>query len=101
MSCTKLDLLFISVIEAPDVDNLLEQFEAEEERGNCQDPKRKAQIVAAVNNHFSSSTRNFSPGSVPKIGKNLSGYLRNAVDAVIKFLQYPARESRTLYPEKS
>jgi hypothetical protein len=61
----------VSVIEAPNVNNLLAQFEAADP--NCvdgpEDPKRKAQIMAAVKNHFSSSSRKFPPGRVPKIGE--------------------------------
>eukprot|EP00095_Tigriopus_kingsejongensis_P009520 maker-scaffold561_size136864-snap-gene-0.19 protein:Tk09520 transcript:maker-scaffold561_size136864-snap-gene-0.19-mRNA-1 annotation:"PREDICTED: uncharacterized protein LOC100870622" len=61
------------VIEASDVDNLLDQFEAVDRlrrdlnaNGNT-DPKRASQIVAAVQSHFSGSNRNFPPGKVPKI----------------------------------
>ena len=56
------------------MDNLLEQFEANDplrmdltSNGNT-DPRRASQIVAAVKSHFSTSSRTFPPGSVPKIG---------------------------------
>ena len=62
---------FVLVIEVSSVDNLLDQFESasEEVVKTADDPKRTAQIMAAVNNHFSSSTRSFPAGRVPKIGK--------------------------------
>ena len=33
-----------------------------------EDPRRKAEIMAAVKNHFSSPCRRMPPGKVPKIG---------------------------------
>ena len=66
----------LAVIEASSVDNLLDQFEdaaaADLLLNNTptqDDPKRTAQIMDAVNNHFSSSSRSFPAGRVPKIGK--------------------------------
>lgn len=47
--------------------NFLGQFE--ESKNNANDSKRKSQIMAAVNSHFTGSNRHFSPGKVPKIGK--------------------------------
>lgn len=67
---------FISVLEASDVDNLLDQFEAVENirkdltNNSNADPDRASHIVAAVKSHFSGSNRNFPKGKVPKIGKS-------------------------------
>ncbi len=69
-----------AVIEASDVDTLLEQFEASSSSRQVQheqqwpkgDPKKKAQIMAAVNSHFSNSSK-FPPGKKPKIGKVHTG----------------------------
>lgn len=50
------------MIEAPDAESLLEKFETS---GDCASQEK---IMEAVNSHFSSSTRKFAPGKVPKIG---------------------------------
>lgn len=65
-------LNLFAVLEATDVDNLLEQFEAADP--SCvdgpEDPKRKSQIMSAVRNHFSgTSHRAFPQGKVPRIGE--------------------------------
>ncbi|TRY76234.1 hypothetical protein TCAL_09224 [Tigriopus californicus] len=63
----------LEVLEASDVDNLLDQFEAVENirkdltNNSNADPERASHIVAAVKSHFSGSNRNFPKGKVPKI----------------------------------
>ena len=59
-----------TVVEALNVNNMLAKFEAADP--SCvdgpEDPRRKAEIMAAVKNHFSSPCRRMPPGKVPKIG---------------------------------
>ena len=65
------------VVEALNVNNMLAKFEAADP--SCvdgpEDPRRKAEIMAAVKSHFSAPCRRMPPGKVPKIGMlvNLQG----------------------------
>ena len=58
------------VVEALNVNNMLAKFEAADP--SCvdgpEDPRRKAEIMAAVKSHFSAPCRRMPPGKVPKIG---------------------------------
>lgn len=63
------------MIEATDMDSLLEQFEGQMNTGFVkeivpdEDPKRKAQIYAAVKSHFTGPHRRKPLQRMPKIGK--------------------------------
>jgi len=54
------------VIEASDVGNLLDQFEADERVH--EEPERRRQIAAAVRGHYAKAPRKFPAGKAPKLG---------------------------------
>ena len=75
------------VVEALNVNNMLAKFEAADP--SCvdgpEDPRRKAEIMAAVKSHFSAPCRRMPPGKVPKIGMlvNLQGLRVSTVQCCV------------------
>eukprot|EP00096_Caligus_rogercresseyi_P002116 TRINITY_DN1399_c0_g1_i2.p1 TRINITY_DN1399_c0_g1~~TRINITY_DN1399_c0_g1_i2.p1 ORF type:complete len:837 (-),score=206.20 TRINITY_DN1399_c0_g1_i2:774-3284(-) len=88
------------VLEASDVDNLLEQFESKEDAlltpNSGPDPNQSSQIISAVQNHFATSTKNISTqGDTPKIVR--SQRIKDALPVeIIEKIKASSQRSKTI-----
>ncbi|XP_071747622.1 uncharacterized protein [Lepeophtheirus salmonis] len=88
------------VLEASDVDNLLQQFEANEDSlltpNSGSDPNQASQIISAVQNHFATSSKNVSgEGVTPKIVR--SQRIKDALPVeIIEKIKASSQRSKTI-----
>ncbi|XP_040576859.1 uncharacterized protein [Lepeophtheirus salmonis] len=90
----------LKILEASDVDNLLQQFEANEDSlltpNSGSDPNQASQIISAVQNHFATSSKNVSgEGVTPKIVR--SQRIKDALPVeIIEKIKASSQRSKTI-----